>query len=80
MTPKTYFLTGVAFGAGVTLAASAINNAAMALLVVLAVLFGGYALGRAHTAMEQQTPSQNEEDLIMIPGRDTPMEHEHEKD
>lgn len=77
MTDKAYFLTGVAFGAGATLAASAISNAAVALLVVLAVLFGGYALGRAHTATEQQLPPPDEEDLTMIPDRNIPMEHEH---
>ena len=80
MTDKTYFLTGVAFGAGTTLAASEISNAAVALLVVLAVLLGGYALGRAHTAAEQQLPPQDEEDLTMIPNRDIPMEHEHGED
>ena len=80
MTAKTYFLTGVATGAGAMMIARAFSNAAMALLVVLAVLLGGYALGRAHTAAEQQLPPQDEEDLTMIPDRDIPMEHEHGED
>lgn len=80
MKDKTYFLAGVAFGAGATLAASAFSNAVVALFVVLAVLLGGYALGRAHTATEQLLPPQDEEDLTMIPDRDIPMEHEHDGD
>lgn len=83
MTTKTYFLAGVATGAGATMAASAINNAAVALIVVLAVLLGGYALGRAHTTLEQQLPPQDDDlddGMIMIPDRSIPMEHEHGED
>ena len=84
MTSKTYFLTGVATGAGAMMIARAFSNAAMAMVVVLAVLLGGYALGRAHTTLEQQLPPKDDDDLdddmIMIPDRSIPMEHEHGED
>lgn len=79
MTPKAYFLAGVAFGAGTTMVAGAINNTATAIVIVLSILVGGYALGRAHTAMEPPQEDE-EEDLVMIPDRSIPMEHEHGED
>lgn len=81
MTAKSYFLTGVAFGAGTTMVAGAINNTATAIVIVLSILVGGYALGRAHTAVEVPLSLQDDEETpVMIPDRSIPMEHEHGED